>query len=302
MPETLHLLAIGLALIASFSNAIQNVFIRKGTDGGKPLDAVIIVMLVNTLVLLPAVLVLYYPDYGLTRTAWLSFISAGLFGTLLGRVLMYTSIDKIGASRTIPIIASQTLFATILGVLLLGETLNEIHGVAILCIVGGVSLVAWETSHSNPENLSQKYLLLGLLIPFGAAIAYGSEPIFASFGFGEATAAPVGLVVKTTAATISFTLYLRLKDALPSTTVLQSKNTRWFIFAGLANTVFLVGYYVSLEMAPVNVIIPVLTTSTLFTVLLSAIFLPERLERVTWKIAIGATIVVLGVLAITVYG
>ncbi|WP_436933800.1 DMT family transporter [Halovenus marina] len=302
MLESTHLLAIGLALVASVSNGFQSIFIRKGTDGGKPLDGVIVVMLVNTLVLLPAVVLVYYPDYGLTQASWVSFIGAGLFGTLLGRALMYTSIDKIGASRTIPIIASQTLFATIFGVLLLGETLNEIHAVAIVCIVGGVSLIAWETSHSNPDNLSRKNLLLGLLIPFGAAVAYGSEPIFASVGFGEGTPSPVGLVVKTTAATVSFTLYLRLQGALPSTTVLQSKNTRWFVFAGLANTVFLVGYYVALEMAPVNVIIPVLTTSTLFTVVLSAVLLPERLERVTWKVAAAATTVVLGVLAITIYG
>lgn len=302
MVDPTHLLAIGLALLASVSNAFQNIFIRVGTDEGKPLDGVIVVMLVNTLLLLPVVVFVYFPDYGLTQTAWLSFIGAGLFGTLLGRALMYTSIDKIGASRTIPIIASQTLFATVFGVILLEETLTQIHGVAIVAIVVGVSVIAWETSHSNPEDLSRRQLLLGLLIPFGAAIAYGSEPIFASFGFGQETPAPVGLIIKTTAATISFTLYLRLQGALPSPTVLRSDNTRWFIFAGLANTVFLVGYYVSLEMAPVNVVIPVLTTSTLFTVILSAVFLPERLERVTWKIIAAATVVVLGVVAITVYG
>ncbi len=96
---------------------------------------------------------LYYPEYHLTRFSWISFIGAGLFGTLLGRMLTYTSIDTIGASRTAPIVASQALFATVFGILVLGESLTPIHGLGIVLIVSGVSLITWETSHNSLNNI-----------------------------------------------------------------------------------------------------------------------------------------------------
>lgn len=68
------------------------------------------------LVLVPLVGIAYYPDYGLTKTSLLSFTAAGLSGTMLGRVFLYASIDRIGASRTAPIIASWALIASVLGV------------------------------------------------------------------------------------------------------------------------------------------------------------------------------------------
>ncbi|MCW8173520.1 hypothetical protein D8S78_22885 [Natrialba swarupiae] len=80
------------------------------------------------------------------------------------------------------------------------------------------------------------------------------------------------------------------------------ENSRWFVLAGISNTLFLVGYYVALEIAPVNVVVPVLITNTLFTVFLSAAFLPKRLENVTWKIVAAATIVVVGVVTVTLQG
>lgn len=302
MVEPTHLVAIFIALGAALASASQSLLVRIGTGRGRATDAVLVVMLVNVIVLGPLVAVVYYPDYGLTRVSWLSFVAAGLLGTLLGRAFMYTSISRIGASRTAPIISSQALIATILGVALLGESLLPVHALAIVLIVIGVAGIAWETGHENPDGLTRRELVVGLSIPLGAALAFGMEPIFASFGFAEGTPAPVGLVVKTVAALFGFTLYLRWHDALPTTGVLRSSNTRWFLLAGVGNTLFLLGYYVALEMAPVNVVVPLIITNTLFVLLLSAAFMPQRLENVTWRLATAALVVVVGVLVITLFG
>ncbi len=300
MVELTHLVGVLLALGAAISNASQSLFVRIGTDSGKAYDAVFIVILTNIVVLTPLVLIIYYPEYGLTRLSWLSFIAAGICGTLLGRLLMYTSLEKIGASRTVPIIASWALISTILGVLVLGETLSRIHVAGIVLTVGGVVAIAWETSHENPDNLSRRELVIGLLIPFGAAVAYGSEPIFANFGFAEGTPAPVGLVVKTIAAALGLVLYLRWRRALPNLALSPAK--RWFVLAGIANTLFLLGYYVALTIAPVSVVTPIIITNTLFVILFSALFMPQRLERVTGRLVAAAIVVVIGVLLISLYG
>lgn len=300
--EPTHLLAVVLALAGTFSTAAASLFVRLGTDEGRASDGVLVVIGVNVLVLTPLVAVVYYPEYGLTPASILSFVAAGVLGTMLGRAFKYTAIDRIGASRAGPIVASWALVSTALGVVVLGETLSVIHGIAVVLIVGGVTAIAWETSRENPDDLPRRELLVGLLIPVGAALAYGSEPIFARVGFEAGTPAVVGLVVKTVSASIGFFGYLRFRNALPTRAVLRPADLRWFVLAGLANTLFLLGYYTSLSIAPVSVVSPVVATSTLFVVLLSAVFMPSRLERVTWRLVTAATVVVVGVVLITVYG
>lgn len=299
MVEPTHLVAIVLALGAAIAAASNQLFVRIGTEEGKAYDAVFVVMVVNLIVLVPLVLLFYYPEYGLTRRSWLSFAAAGILGTLLGRLFLYTSIDRIGASRTSPIVASNALVATVLGVVVLDESLSLIHAAGIVLIVGGVAAIAWETSHENPDDLSRRELAVGLLIPIGASLAFGWEPIYANFGFAEGTPAPVGLVVKTVAATLGFTLYLRWRNALPDPAVFYTENVRWFVLAGLANTLFLLGYYAALAIAPVNVVVPIIITQTLFVVVLSALVMPERLERVTWQLVAAAGTVVVGALIVT---
>lgn len=302
MFEAAHLLGILLALGAALSLAAQDLFIRFGTDDGSTFSAVFIVMVVNLVVLTPAVAVLYYPTYVITPISIVSFVLAGILGTAIGRVLKYGSIARIGASRTAPIIAAQALFASILSVLLLDESLVPIHGVGVVLVVSGIGFISWETNNVNPDELPQRELAIGLLLPFLAALAYSLEPILINYGYAEGTPAPVGLLVKTFAATIGFLTYLRWHDAIPDSNMLYARSSGWFLFAGIANTLFLIGYYVSLAFTPVNIVIPVIITNTLFVVLLSMLFMPQRLERVTWRLGAASTVVVVGVLIITIYG
>jgi drug/metabolite transporter (DMT)-like permease len=297
-----HLLAVGLALGAALSSASSNLCVRRGTDSGTTEDAIFVVSIVNVVVLLPVVAIRYYPTYGLTRVSLASFAVAGILGTLIGRALNFVSIEKIGASRTAPIVASWALISTILGVVFLDETLSAVHGVGILLVVGGVAVIAWLTSNDNPEDLPRRELLVGILIPFGAAVAVGWEPIFANVGFDEGTPPLVGLAVKSVAAALGFGLYLWWDDDLPGRSVLRGTNARWFVLAGLLNTAFLLGYYVALSIAPVNVVSPIVVTNTLFVVVLAALFMPQRLERVTWGLFAAAAVVVSGVLLITAFG
>ncbi|MGQ4556571.1 EamA family transporter [Halobellus sp. GM3] len=297
-----HLGAIVIAVAAAMSNAASQLWIRLGTSEGEAFDGVLVVMITNLVVLIPVVGVLYFPNYGLTRDSLVMFVAAGLVGTMLGRVFMYTSIDRIGASRTSPIVATQAIVASGLGILILGENVTVPHGVGVAFIVLGVAALSWETTQENPDDLSRRELLIGLLLPFGAAFAYGFEPIFATSGLREGTPAPVGLALKTFAATVGFLTYLRWKSALPSFGTIWSINTRWFVFAGVGNSLFLLGYYLALELAPVSVVVPIVMTYTLFVVVFSAVFMPRRLERITWRLAGATVVIVAGALVVTMFG
>lgn len=297
-----HLLAVLIALIGALGSAVNYLCVRLGTDENTAGDAVFVVLAVNVIVLLPLVGIFYYPDYGLNLTSLVSFVVAGLIGSLLGRALAFTSVARIGASRTMPITASWALVSTVLGIGFLGETLSAIHALGVVMTVVGVAFIAWETSHENPDDLPRRELLIGLAIPFAAALAFGSEPIAASVGLSQGTPAPVGLVIKTVAAGLGFTAYLRFRNGLPTLGGFRARKTQWLVAAGIANTVFLLGYYGGLAIAPVNVVTPLLATNILFVMVLSALFMPQRLERVTLRLAGATVMVVVGVIVITIFG
>ena len=301
MVATAHLLGVALGLGAAFSAACNRLFIRSGTQERTAHDAFYVVATVSVLVIVPAVLWLYYPDYGLTPVSWVSFIVAGLLGTLFGNLWLYQSIERIGASRTQPVIASNALVATVLAYLFLGESLTPLHGLGVAFIVAGVAGLAWETTrHSGPGAVSAP--LAAFLLPVAAAVAFGTEPILANFGFAEGTPAPVGLAIKLGAAWVGFTGYFLWKGDLPPLTQIVEADGKWFVLAGLAYVGFMLGYYVGLVVAPVNVVTPMIVTNTMFVIVLSAIFMPRRLERVTWRLAAAAGLVVVGAGVITVLG
>lgn len=296
------LLGVMLSLVGAIALAGVSLFVRLGTEEGRVTDAVIFTASMNLLILLPAVAVVYYPNYGLTRFSFVSFAAAGLTGTVLGRILRYTSIMKIGASRTEPIVTAWVIFASLLGVVVLDETLTVLHALGILCVVGGIALIAWETGHEQSKGLSRRQLMIGLTIPIVASLFMGSEPIFASLGLAEGTPAPVGATIKSFAGLSGLLLYFRLTNTLPGPVVMQAKNTRWFVLAGLSSTFALLCYYFGLVFVPVNVLAPIFATNVLFVIILSRLVMPQRLERVTWKLVSAATIVVAGVVLVTAVG
>lgn len=300
--DATQLLGIILTLVAALGAAAGSLCIRMGTESGEVKDAVFITALVNMVVLFPLIVAVYHPEYGITLTSTLAFATTGLTGTILVRIMRYMSIMKIGASRTEPIVAAWVIVATLLGVVLLDETLVAVHGAGILLIVGGVALVARETSRDNPHDLSRRELLAGLLIPISAAVVLGWEPIFANFGFAEGTPAPVGLLIKSVTAVLGLTIYLRWREALPTRTAIRAASSRWFFLAGVTSTFSMLSYYVALNLAPVNIVAPIFVTNILLIALLSALFMPNRLENVTWKLVAAAAVVVCGVGIVSVFG
>lgn len=295
-----QLLGVSIILVGCLFLATQNLLLSKGTYRGRAYDGILIVLVTNVTVLVPLVLVWYYPHYGLTAGTLVAFAAAGVAGTMLARACKYVSIGRIGASRTEPIAQSNALVATVLSVIFLGEVVTPTHLLAIVAIIAGVGFISWETTRENPRELSRRELALGLLLPVGSAVFFGIEPIFASYGLNQGTPAPVGVAIKSIAALFGFACFLYVRGELPSVDIVRVADTRFFLLAGILNTVFVLGYYTALELAPVSLVTPILPTSSLFTVLLAALFMPKQLEAVTARLVGAALLVVVGVVALTI--
>ncbi|MFC6766113.1 EamA family transporter [Natrinema soli] len=297
MISSLELVGAVLGIGGALMIAVTSLLVRIGTNEGGANDALVVVLICNVVILAPVSLVLYYPTYGLTPTSVVAFAFAGVVGTMLGRVFYFVSIERIGSSRTDAIKASQPLHATVIALFVLGESLTVVHFVGILLIMFGIAVVSWEITASRKQDLSRKELLIGLLIPLGASFFYGIEPTLAKIGFAEGTPVIVGLTIKTVVAMIGFVSYLRYRGILPTLSISSDENIRWYVAAGVANTTFLGFYYGALELARVNIVVPMVQMSPFFVMLLSYFLLP-KLERITLRLASGAVLVVAG--AITV--
>lgn len=294
-----NLAGVGLALLAALALASMVVFVRVGTDRGQSEHALVVVLLVNVLVLVPTTVVTTRSPFDVTPGAVAAFTMAGLAGTMVGRALYFAGIERIGASRAGPIKGSMPLFATVFAVAVLGETLAPVHLLGIILIIAGVAYISWEIREGPRSGDGLDWH--GALLPLGAAFFFGTEPTFAKIGFSHGTPVLVGLTIKTVSATLGFTAYLWWRDAVPAPLDVDASDLRWYVLAGVANTVFLLAYYSALEVADVVLVVPIQQTSPLLVVVLSYLFL-RRLERVTWPLLVAAGVIVSGAILVSVFG
>lgn len=297
------LLGVVLAGIAAVGFAGQFLCIRLGTDDGRVTDAVLVVLGCNLVLVAPPVFLLYSPPYTdlVTPISAVSFAAAGIAGMFVARLLMFESIETIGASLTSPVIASNVLFATVFAVVILGERLTTVHFAGIVLVVAGIAVVSWETAATTNPDQSIRETGATLVLPLAAAVCIGIEPVFVSIGLAEGTAILPGIVIMASAATIGFGGYLVWTGSLRRIPV-RSASTAWYVAGGLSTTLAFVAYFAALEVAPVVIVMPLLQLTPLLVVVFSALFLPRRLERVTWRVGASALVVVIGATLVSVSG
>jgi len=99
--------------------------------------------LLSGLVLMAVVVVLFQRDElaEVTLGVVAIFSLVGLFNFILGRYLNFLSISHLGVTRSTPVVATTPLFATILAVLVLGETINEFTFLGTGLVIAGLYIV-----------------------------------------------------------------------------------------------------------------------------------------------------------------
>jgi drug/metabolite transporter (DMT)-like permease len=86
-----------------------------------------------------------FPD----ATGWAIVLYAGIFPSLLSQVLYVRGVEMIGANRAGLFINAIPVFGTLLSVLLIGETLQPFHVVALLLVLGGIAIAEWGRPKEN---------------------------------------------------------------------------------------------------------------------------------------------------------
>jgi drug/metabolite transporter (DMT)-like permease len=135
-----------LALVTSLSYAAALICSRRGLRYSTPTTVTLVSILVQNVVLWPAAFLLT----GIPSVSW---ISVGLFGIVgvfqLGvRLLAYTGVLKIGASRSSALQSINPLVSATIAIAVLDESATALILAGTLLVVAGIILVSWKASRN----------------------------------------------------------------------------------------------------------------------------------------------------------
>ncbi|MFC1991626.1 EamA family transporter [Chloroflexota bacterium] len=137
------MLGIVLAITAACCWSIGAIFARLGLHGSLKTSTGTFISAISSLLLLGTLaLVINFDDVvNLLPLTLVWFGLIGIVNYVMGRQFNYLSIKRIGVTKATPLFASSPLFAMVLAVIFLGETVNLPIIAGTLIIVSGLYLV-----------------------------------------------------------------------------------------------------------------------------------------------------------------
>ena len=277
-----------IALASAVCSAVATTLIQRGLRRSNFYAGFWINVAVGVVGLWSAVLLLV-PRSEYSWRAVPYFLLSGVVGTAAGRLFRVAAIEKVGASVSASIVNLAPFISTGLAILLLGERVTPPILAGTLVIVLGTTLLSLSGRHVGfrPRDL---------VYPFVSASCFGVVAIIRKLGL--AVAGPLfGSAINITAAMIASTAFV-LVSGNRGALRCDGRSLLYFVAGGAAeNTgVFLV--LVALGLGEVSVVVPLVGTAPLFVLLLAYVF-PSGLERLGWRLVVGAVLIVLGVFLLT---
>jgi drug/metabolite transporter (DMT)-like permease len=278
-----------LALITSVLYASALVSARAGMRYSNPTTVTLVSILMQNLVLWTAVVltggVPVVPTAGI-----LLFTLVGIF-QLGVRLLAYTGVNKIGASRSSALQSVSPLISATIAITILGEQASLLIIVGTFLVVMGIVLVSWK-----PEQQLRDFRRWHLLLPIGAAFLTGinhpvrryvlsmaNEPLFFSALMGMVSLG-------------GFLVYLMVFPG--SHRLVWNRQAIWpFLATGLCETLSILFIITAISLGRVVVVVPIATSYPVWSLIQARIFLRD-VESINLTVVAGILSVVAGNFAI----
>jgi drug/metabolite transporter (DMT)-like permease len=278
-----------LAVITSVLYASALVSARAGMRYSTPTTATLFSIVIQNILLWAAVF-LTGGVHAVPLAGVLLFTVVGIF-QLGVRLLAYTGVEKIGASRSSALQSVSPLISATIAIAVLGETTSALIILGTVLVVAGIVLVSWK-----PEKQIVGFRPLYLLLPIGAAFLTGmnhpirryvltmaNEPLFFS--------ALMGLV-----SFGGFLIYLRLSPS-SQRLVWDRQALGPFLTTGLSETFSILCIITAISLGRVVIVAPIAASYPVWSLIFAAIFLRD-IESINWKVVVGIVSVVVGNFAI----
>ena len=276
-----------LALAAALGFAVARVILKRALPHTTPLTGVVVsIIFTGTVLLIVAALTTPFAEFA-TTNVW-PFVIAGLLAPALGRLLVYTGIDRIGAARSSAVMPIGPFSAILLAVVFLGERPSGSLLVGAACIVMGTILL------SQQEAGRGAWRRRDLIFPLLGAIAFGLRDVVSRWGLEALPHPMVAAVVATmtSAILIAFFAWRRVGDLRADRT-----GVVLLIQTGACEALASLAMWAALSVGKVSVVTPLVNSQPMFTVFLAAILLRD-VEQVSWRIALATPLMVTGAILV----
>lgn len=285
--------AVLFGVVAAIFWGISPVLSKRGfTTGGTPLLATLALVIFGTIGLWTVTgLTTEFQTIrdSLTLATAGPFVLGGVVGTGVGRLLNYSGVKALGASVNSAGVATDPVFAAGLGVVALGEGIAVVQLLGVCLVVTGLAITVLSGGGNN-----QGWSKRALIIPLGAALAYGSGAVIRRFGLLNTSVSPIqAAAINETAALLALGGYALFRLDMDTLTGASVDSYTYLIAAGILNTVGLVSFFISIDNGPVVIGSTLAGMSTLMTVGTASVFLDD-VETVTKVTIVGAVVTVLG--------
>jgi uncharacterized membrane protein len=274
------LLAIGSAV----GFGVAGVLLRRALQYTGPVSAAVVSVSVTTAFIWTIAVVTTPLDRMLTWRVW-PFLVAGLVAPGLARLFFFMGIDRIGVARAFSLMAGAPLFAVVLAIAFLGERPGP------LLLAGAVAIVAGGVLLARRAHDEARWRRRDMIFPLLGALGFAVRDNLSRWGFreyGDALTAAAAATVTSLAMMWLVAGVRRTKLDLPPIALVFLICSG--IFEGLAYLLM----WRALAIGDVSVVSPLVNAHSIVAIALAAIFLRD-LERVTWRIALAAALIVSGV-------
>ncbi|MGH7855394.1 MAG: DMT family transporter [Candidatus Binatia bacterium] len=283
MVNSYIMLAILLALIASFCFAVSMILINRGVLAIDYFRGLLTNLGVNTLFLWLYVF-LFVDRIGFWIPAHLIFVLVGIFVPGVARFFIFKGMERLGASITACLTNSTPLFATLFAVAFLHERPTPTNLLGTFFIVLGIASLSW-------KGATKTWQTRDLWFPLTAAFLFAARDNMVRLGLLQIDSPIVGAAIAATTSFLTMSIiYLAFEEKKPPGNSFR-RGAALFAVAGFMNFLSYVFAYTALSMERVSLMSPLINGSSLFILPLSALFLKD-VEKITARI-IGAILLVL---------
>jgi DME family drug/metabolite transporter len=286
-----------LGLFAAFLYAGHSFFVKFGLQDSDPTSAALVSTFVNCLVLWCLVLILV-PLQAVGRGAWTPLLLAGLIAPGLARIFLYTGIEKVGVSITSPVRSTFPFFSILPAVILLKERFTVFVAVATVITAGGVILLSLSSPGKTRAPGQLHWKKRDLAFPFAAAMCYGVSNFFKKLGMNLMDSPLLAAAIVATAALLLFLLLTPVTKRQGPFRMGRGSLT-FCSLGGLAASLAQICMYAALKTGDLVIVGPLISTTPLFILLLTFLFLRSS-ERVTFRMVSGVAAIVIGVVLLKI--
>lgn len=219
------------------------------------------------------------------------FVAGGLAGTLVGRNLSYLSISRLGASLSLTVRLSNSIFTLLLGLVLLRELPRPWQLAGLAAVTAGL-WISLRPAADAAQGVRGRADTAGVLMALAAAAAFAAGDTMRRAGLHLTPAPVLGAAVGSTTALLAHLVWARYHHSArwPSRAGLR----RFDVLGSAAlNTSAILLLYVGLRHAPVAVVSVLYNLQVLVVLIVGPLMLPGQ-ERVTPWLAGGALLATVG--------